>query len=96
MAKTGSALKVLVEKPTEATLKDMGVFSWPIWTKEASTFDWYYDEKEVCYFLEGDVTVKTPDGEVSFGKGDLVTFPEGLKCVWNIKKDVKKHYKFGS
>jgi len=95
MTKAGSSLKVLVEKPTEKTLKDMAVMTWPIWMKEASTFDWYYDEKEVCYFLEGEVTVKMPDGEVSFGEGDLVTFPEGLQCVWNIKKAVKKHYKFG-
>jgi uncharacterized cupin superfamily protein len=25
----------------------------------------------------------------------LVTFPQGLSCVWNVKKAVKKHYKFG-
>ncbi len=90
-----TVLKITVEKPTSQKLNDLKVPSWPIWTKEASTFDWSYDEKEVCYFLEGDVTVKTKDGEVSFGKGDLVTFPQGLECVWNIKKPVRKHYKFG-
>ena len=90
-----TTMKVLVEKPTSELLNSLKVFSWPVWTKEASTFDWSYDEKEVCYFLEGEVTVKTPGGEVSFGKGDLVTFPQGLDCVWNIKKSVKKHYKFG-
>ena len=95
MAKTETSLKVLVEKPTQEKLNSLGVLKWPIWTKEASTFDWYYDEKEVCYFLEGEVAVKTADGEVSFGKGDLVTFPLGLKCVWHIKKAVKKHYEFG-
>jgi uncharacterized cupin superfamily protein len=93
MQKTG--LKVLVEKPTNEKLNGLKIFSWPIWTKEVSTFDWHYEEKEVCYFLEGEVVMKTPDGEVAFGKGDLVTFPQGLQCVWNIKKPVKKHYKFG-
>lgn len=88
-------LKVTVEKPTKQRLDSLKVFTWPIWTKEVSTFDWFYDSQEVCYFLEGEVTVKTKDEEVSFGKGDLVTFPKGLDCVWNIKKDVKKHYKFG-
>ena len=88
-------LNVGVEKPTSEKLNALKVFSWPIWTKEVSSFDWYYDEKEICYFLEGEVTVKTADGEVAFGKGDLVTFPQGLKCVWNIKKAVRKHYKFG-
>ena len=95
MAKTAPSLKVLVEKPTSEKLKALKIFSWPIWTKEVSSFDWYYDKQEVCYFLEGEVTVKTPDGEVAFGKEDLVTFPQGLKCVWNIKKAVRKHYKFG-
>jgi elongation factor G len=27
--------------------------------------------------------------------GDLVTFPQGLKCTWQVKKAVRKHYKFG-
>jgi len=90
-----TALKVLVEKPTSETLKALKVFSWPIWTKEISSFSWDYSEKEVCYFLEGEATVRTSEGEVAFGQGDLVTFPQGLKCIWNIKKAVKKHYKFG-
>lgn len=92
----GTTLRVLVEKPTSQQLNQMKVFTWPIWEKEVSTFDWFYDEKETCYFLEGEVTVKTPGGDVSFGKGDLVTFPKGLKCVWQIKGAVKKHYQFGS
>lgn len=95
MATQKTALKVLVEKPTSEKLNSLKVFSWPIWTKEVSTFDWSYGEKEVCYFLEGEVTLKTPDGEVVFGKGDLVQFPQGLQCAWNITKPVKKHYKFG-
>lgn len=89
-------LKILVEKPTQDKLKSLKVFSWDIWTKEPSTCDWHYDEQEVCYFLEGEVTVKTPHETVSFGKGDLVTFPQGLSCTWQVKKAVKKHYQFGS
>ena len=90
-----SKLTIQVEKPSEAKLKSLGVFSWPIWTKEPSTFDWTYDEQEICYFLEGEVTVKTPTETVSFGKGDLVTFPQGLSCAWQVKKAVRKHYRFG-
>ncbi|MDZ7260591.1 MAG: cupin domain-containing protein, partial [candidate division KSB1 bacterium] len=46
--------------------------------------------------LEGEVVV-TPDGEkpVQISKGDLVTFPKGMSCTWKVRKDVKKHYKFG-
>ena len=90
-----TALKVLVEKPTEQKLKELGVFAWPIWEKGPSTFVWNYEEKEICYFLEGSATATTKAGEVVFGKGDLVTFPQGLECVWTIKTAVKKHYKFG-
>ena len=63
-----SALKSIVEKPSQDKLKDLNVFSWDIWTKEASNFDWHYDEKEVCYFLEGEVSVKTHFETVSFGR----------------------------
>ena len=30
-----------------------------------------------------------------FGAGDLVTFPQGMDCTWEIGKAVRKHYKFG-
>jgi uncharacterized protein len=40
-----------------AKLEELGIFTWPIWEKEVSEFPWHYDEKEICYLLEGDVTV---------------------------------------
>ena len=84
------------KSPNEERLKEMGVFDWPIWTKEASEFPWSYDEPETCYFLAGDVVVTPEGGEpVKIGKGDLVTFPKGMTCTWKIRKDVKKHYVFG-
>ena len=81
---------------SEEHLAELGIREWPIWTKEISTFPWTYDETETCYFLEGDVVV-TPDGEepVAMGAGDLVTFPAGMSCSWEIRKAVRKHYKFG-
>ena len=89
-------MEVEVRKPTQEELEKMGVKTWPIWQKEESVFDWHYDDREVCFFLEGDVVVELPDGEkVKMGEGDLVTFPEGLSCTWHVKKSVRKHYKFG-
>ena len=88
-------MKIDVKKPTEDDLKTRGVFSWPIWEKEVSRFDWHYDTVEECYLLAGDVVVETEDGHsVTFKKGDFVTFPKGLSCVWDIKQPVKKHYNF--
>ncbi len=87
--------RITVESPNESRLEELGVFSWPIWTKEESSFDWHYDQQETCYFLKGDVVVETDEGSVSMGKGDLVTFEAGLSCKWHVKEDVKKHYTLG-
>ena len=77
-------------------MKGLGVFEWPIWTKEVSEFPWFYDEPETCYLLEGEVVVTPEDGEpVTIKQGDFVTFPAGMTCDWKILKAVKKHYSFG-
>ncbi len=87
--------EITVSKPSQDELDRTGVAGWPIWTCEPSTFEWEYAERETCYLLEGQVTVKTEREEVSFGKGDMVVFPQGLKCVWQVKEAVRKHYRFG-
>lgn len=83
-------------QPSPERLEQLGVFSWPIWTKDVSEFPWTYGEQETCYLLEGNVIV-TPDGEepVRIQKGDLVTFPSGMSCTWKIVEDVRKHFVFG-
>ena len=88
---------IIVERdPSEARLKELGVFIWPIWEKEESRFPWHYDAKETCYLLEGDVVVTPEDGDpVEFGAGDLVMFPQGMSCTWEINTAVRKHYRFG-
>ncbi len=95
MGATRTESRIKVEKPGARRLKALDVINWPIWTKEPSTFEWSYDEPEMCYFLEGEVVVKTDAGEVTIGKGDLVTFPKGLSCTWQVKHAVRKHYRFG-
>jgi hypothetical protein len=32
---------------------------------------------------------------VTLRKGDLVVFPAGLRCTWEIRSPVRKHYEFG-
>lgn len=86
----------VIRNPAEDELKKLGVRDWPIWTKEVSEFPWHYADPEICYLLEGDVVVTPEDGEpVEIGKGDLVSFPKAMSCTWKVRKDVKKHYKFG-
>ena len=40
--------------------------------------------------------IVTPEGgePVEMGSGDLVIFPKGMKCTWEIREDVNKHYNF--
>lgn len=82
--------------PSNELLQDLQVKSWPIWTKEASEFPWFYDEPETCYLLEGEVIVTPEDGQpVAIKQGDFVTFPAGMACHWKILKGVRKHYRMG-
>ncbi len=69
---------------------------WGTWSKEPSTFPWFYDEKETCYILEGEAAVKDNAGNsIQFKAGDMVEFPQGLECEWNITKTIRKKYLFG-
>jgi len=89
--------KIIVEhSPSETRLNELGVKSWPTWSKEVSKFPWSYREQEIAYVLEGEIVV-TPDGgePVNFGAGDLVTFPSGMSCTWEVRKPLRKHYRFG-
>lgn len=88
-------MEIKIKKLNKVELDKMGVFKWPIWEKEISSFDWHYDGIEECFFLNGKVIVETKDGKkAEFGKGDFVVFPKGLSCRWDIKEPVKKHYNF--
>jgi hypothetical protein len=88
-------MKIEVRKPTVEELKSLDVLNWPTWICGVSTFDWSYSDQETCYVLEGRVTVEAGGQSVSFGKGDFVVFPQGLKCVWKVTEPVRKHYRFG-
>lgn len=84
---------IIVTKPTPQ--QQAQCQSWPIWKKNACTFEWEYSEKETCLLIEGQVTVTDGNGSVSFAAGDLVIFPKDLQCTWHITKSVSKHYNFG-
>lgn len=86
--------QILLERnPSPAKLDVIGVYDWPIWRKESSAFPWTYDRQETCYVLRGRFIV-TPDGgdPQEFKRGDLITFPKGLSCTWDIVEAVEKHY----
>ncbi|NCA70266.1 MAG: DUF861 domain-containing protein [Sphingobacteriia bacterium] len=82
-------------KPSPAKLEVMGVEDWPIWKKDPATFPWHYDRPETCYILRGRFRVTPHAGEPQeFSRGDLISFPAGLDCTWEIMETVEKHYRF--
>lgn len=89
---TMSGVKIMQLSASEK--RNLEIEKWPIWEKEVSRFDWYYDSDEDCQILEGEVVVETSDGNFNIKAGDFVIFKKGLKCVWDIKKDIRKHYRF--
>ena len=78
-----------------AKLDAMHVDSWANWSKEVSRFEWHYDQAELCYILEGEAVI-TPDGgeAITIQRGDLVQFPAGMSCTWQITEAMEKHYIF--
>jgi len=79
--------------PSPAKLEVMGVYDWPVRAKGVSKFGWRYDARETCYFVEGEVLVTPPAGEpVTLVAGDLAIFRAGVRCTWEIRQPVVKHY----
>ncbi|RZB91107.1 hypothetical protein D0Y65_023486, partial [Glycine soja] len=82
--------------PPESKLTQLGVRQWPKWGCPPSKFPWTYEAKETCYLLEGKVKV-FPSGSnesVEIAAGDLVVFPKGMSCTWDVSVGVDKHYNF--
>ena len=86
---------ISIHKPSDKEIQTCR--NWPIWTCDVSEFDWEYTQTEKCLILEGKVTITDDppkDQSVSFGPGDFIKLPKGLKCIWNVTEPVKKHYDF--
>jgi uncharacterized protein len=86
--------ELIVNKLTPEKISQKNIQFWPVWEKEISRFSWQYDSNEECLIIEGEVTVETDKGNFTIGAGDFVTFKKGLKCIWDIKKPIRKHYNF--
>ena len=86
---------IRIERPGETRLAELGVTAWPTWAHGIDEFPWSYAEAETCFILAGEAIVTPDDGEaVRIGAGDLITFPAGMQCRWNITEPVTKHYRF--
>ena len=83
--------------PAESRLNEIGVKAWPPGRCEISEFPWTYDSRETWYLLEGEVIV-TPvgGGPGTIAAGDLVVFPAGMSCRWNVLHAVRERNRFPS
>ena len=86
--------EITVTRLNEKEILEQKIRSWPIWTKEISRFDWYYESEEACLILEGEISVETASGEFHIQAGDFVVFEKGLRCTWNVTRPVRKHFQF--
>jgi len=86
--------KVIIQKLTPAEIEERKIRQWPTWEKEVSRFEHVYEGNEECLFLEGDVIIETEQENYTIVPGDFVIFEDGLKCTWDVRKPVKKHYNF--
>ena len=81
-------------KLDEAGITRRGIRSWLVWEKEVSRFPYIYEKEEHCLFLEGEVVVETIACKFTLKAGDYAIFRKGLKCIWDIRQPVRKHYNF--
>ncbi len=89
-------MEVRIRRPDQEELERLGVPDWPVWEHGEAVFPWTYEATETCYILEGEAVV-TPEGgaPVVIRAGDLVVFPRGMSCTWEIRRPIRKHYSFG-
>lgn len=87
-------MRVEVTQYSQEELEQEGVFEWEIWEHDEDKFEWFYDQTELCYILEGEAVITTEFDSYTIKAGDFVTFPKGLECVWDIQSAIKKHYSF--
>ena len=84
-----------ITQPADDQIKELDIAKWNPWECEPSQFEWAYDEEEWCFIFEGRAGIKPEQGEsVEIKNGDLVRFPKGLRCTWQVLEKVRKVYIF--
>ncbi|KAL5215024.1 hypothetical protein ABZP36_004176 [Zizania latifolia] len=67
-----------------------------IWGCPPGKFQLKFEARLTCYFLKGRVKASVMGSGkcVEFGAGDLVVFPKGLRCTWDVVVGIDMHYNF--
>ncbi|KAF3601296.1 hypothetical protein F2Q69_00033307 [Brassica cretica] len=98
--------RIIVEKkPSQDRLDELKFKSWPKYhlKYEAEEICYIVKGKVKVYPKSSSSTAASSssssldaqvDWSVEFGAGDIVTFPKGLSCTWDVSLSVDKHYIF--
>ena len=52
-------------------------------------------KKKLVYCLKVKLQLLLREQPVKFRAGELVTFPAGMDCGWEIHQAIRKYYRFG-
>ena len=62
-----------------------------IWDCTAGRFNWFYDEDETIYVIEGSVVVREIGGAARrMNAGDTALFHAGSRTEWHVEKYIRK------
>lgn len=61
-----------------------------VWECTPGIFEWHYKKDEVLIVLSGSATISTDGDERRFGPGDVVFFPAGTICTWQVIEPLRK------
>ncbi len=86
--------EIQITHPTREELERLDIAQWSPWSCDPSEFDWEYSETETAFVHEGHATVRHAAGETEIKAGDLVVFPKGLRCTWEVHETIRKVYTF--
>jgi uncharacterized cupin superfamily protein len=61
-----------------------------IWDCTAGRFNWFYDQDETIYVIEGGVVIKDDRGAHRLSAGDTIFFPKGASAEWTVETYIRK------
>lgn len=75
-------MAVMIEKATEEQKKSFEGLRERC--QQSGSVEWYFDEKTVCLVTEGKAIMDHYGERIPVEAGDLLTFPQGYRCQWEI------------
>jgi len=79
--------KFKIKKMAIEEARAMGIEQWDLWQDDdLSPQYWFLKRPETFYILEGELLIKEGEKEYHLAPGDMAAFPQGMHCLWQLKK----------